>query len=355
MNFRFRSRRISGILAVLPRREVSFLEEMENYNFPEARSRKLKEIMGYDKRRITEPGVCVSDLAVFGLQSLFDRNLLKPEEIGALLVLTSSADYILPGTSHVIAGCLGLKHDMVCVDINQACAGFVVGLMQSCGMLAHEGIRKIVMINGDVLSQRTSPKDRSLYPLVGDAVAITIVERDPEDSIIYGESRTDSSRRMALMIPAGGVRLPCSAQTAVMEDDGDNNMRAKDHFRMDGASIFNFVMSEVPPLVESLLSTACVSPEEVDYFLFHQSNRFMLQKLANKMKIPFSKVPHNVVEQFGNSSGATIPVAVTLNLAEKLKNGSSLACLVGYGGGLTWASLLMRMGGLSFCEMIDFP
>ena len=156
------------------------------------------------------------------------------------------------------------------------------------------------------------------------------------------------------MIPAGGIRLPCSPETAVLEDAGDNNLRSKDHLHMEGSVIFNFVQTEMPPLVESLLARSGTSVAEVDYFLCHQSNRFMLQKLAEKMSIPSAKMPKNVVENFGNSSSATIPVAITFNLAEKLKNEHARTCLIAYGGGLTWAAMLMNMGELAFCEMITF-
>ena len=354
MNFIFRRKRITGILTVVPANERSFLEEMKNFNFPEARSLKLKEVMGYNKRRLVKPGVCVSDLAVFGLQHLFDRGLLNRDEIDVLLVATMSPDHFMPATSSIIQGRLGLKQDMVCLDMNLACSGFVVGLIQAFMLLEQERIRKVVLINGDVLSRKTSPKDRNIYPLVGDAASITILERDPEDSVIHASMKSDGTRSEALMIPAGGFRLPSSPETAVLEDIGDNNLRAKDHLRMDGTAIFNFVQVEVPPLIEGMLARAGVSKEEVDYFLCHQPNRFMLQKLADKMKVPYAKMPSNVVEHFGNSGGATIPTAITFNLANKLKNGHFLACLTGFGGGLVWASMLMPLGGLSFCEMIDF-
>ncbi len=355
MNFTFHRKRVSGILAVLPAREISFFEEMKNYNFPEARSLKLMETMGYNKRRAVEDGVCLSDLAVFGLQNLFERGLLRPAEIDALLVLTSSHDYILPPTSNVIQGRLCLKQEMLCLDISQNCAGFVVGLTQAFMLLEQENIRKVVLINGDILSQRASPKDRSIYPMIGDALTITVLERDPQNSVIHADIKMDGSRSEALMIPAGGMRLPCSPETALLEDAGDSNLRAKNHLRMEGSAIFNFVQTEVPPLVEGLLARAGVTVEAVDYFLCHQSNRFMLQKLADKMNVPHNKMPSNVVENFGNSSGATIPVAITFNLAERLKNGQALTCLAGFGAGLTWSALLMRMGDLTFCELISFP
>src|ERR1700680_4558561 len=102
MNFTFRRKRISGILTVIPANERSFIEEMKNFNFPEARSLKLKEVMGYDKRRMVEPGVCVSDLAVFGLQRLFELGWLKPDEIDALVLVTVSPDHFMPPTSSII-------------------------------------------------------------------------------------------------------------------------------------------------------------------------------------------------------------------------------------------------------------
>lgn len=355
MNFVFRNKRICGVLVVVPANERTFIEEMKNYNFPEARSLKLKEVMGYDRRRLVEPGVCVSDMAVFGLQNLFDRGLLKPDEIDALLLITQSPDYFMPATSNIIQGRLGLKQDMLCLDINQACAGFVIGLIQAFMLLEQESVRKVVLINADVLSRKTSPKDRNIYPLVGDAAAITVIERDTQDSVIHATLKMDGSRNDALMIPAGGMRLPCSAETAVLEDVGDNNLRAKDHLRMDGSAIFNFVQTEIPPLIQGLLDHVGVSMDAVDYFLCHQPNRFMLQKLADKMKVPHSKMPNNVVERFGNSSGSTIPMAIALNIAENVTDAQILACLAGFGGGLTWAAMLMRLGGWKFCEIIDYP
>ena len=355
MNFAFNRKRISGLLAMVPARERSFLEEMKNFNFPESRSLKLKEVMGYDKHRIVEPGVCVSDLAVFGLEHLFQKGLLQRDEIDALILITQSPDYFMPATSNVIQGRLGLKHDMLCLDISQGCAGFVIGLMQAFLLLEQDSIKKVVLINADVLSRKTSTKDRNSYPLVGDAASITIVERDSEESVIHANLKMDGSRNDALIIPAGGFRAPSTPATAVLEDVGDNNLRAKDHLKMDGSAVFNFVQVDVPPLIENLLARAGVPMDSVDYFMFHQPNRFMLQKLADKMKVPYAKMPSNIVEHFGNSSGVTIPLAIAFNLADQLKRDSYRVCLAGFGVGLTWCSMLMRLGKLNFCELINYP
>jgi 3-oxoacyl-[acyl-carrier-protein] synthase-3 len=354
VNFTFRRKRISGLLTVVPANEGCFVEEMKNFNFPEARSLKLKEVMGYDKRRLVKPGVCVSDLAVFGLQHLFDSGLLKRDEIYALFLVTQSPDHFMPPTSNIIQGRLGLKQDVFCLDISQGCAGFVIGLIQAFLLLEQEHIRKVVLINADVLSRKASPKDRNIYPLIGDGASITVLERDTEDSVIHANLKMDGSRAEALIIPAGGLRMPPTSETAKLEEVGDNNLRAKDHLFMDGAAIFNFVQVEVPPLIESLLAHAGVSVDAVDYFFCHQPNRFMLEKLADKMKIPHAKMPNNVVEHFGNNSGATIPTAITFNLRERLLREKLRVCLAGFGAGLTWSAMLISLGKVDFNTIIEY-
>lgn len=353
MKLRFQGKRITGLLSVVPRHEQSFVEDMKLFNFPEARSRKLMEVMGYDRHRLVEEGVCVSDLAVAGLQHLFESGKLAREEIDALILVTQTPDYPMPPTSNVIQGRLELKQDLFCMDINQGCAGFIVGLMQAFLLLEQPAIGKVVLINADVISRKTSPKDRNSYPLIGDAAAITVVERDPEAGVIHANIKMDGMRREALMIPAGGMRLPHSEQTALLEDVGDNNLRAQDHLRMDGSAVFNFVQVEIPPMVEGLLEQGGMDIDAVDWFLFHQPNRFMLQKLADKIGIPHAKMPMNVVEKYGNSSGVTIPMAIVENLRGPLLAQRFQVCLAGFGVGLTWGSMLMEVGELGFCDMIE--
>lgn len=355
MNFEFHDKRISGLLLVVPANERKFLDEMKEFNFPESRSRKLAEVMGYDRHRVVTEGTCASDLAICGLQYLFDHNLLGRDDFDALILVTQSPDYFIPPTSNVIQGRLKLKHDLFCMDINQGCAGFVIGLIQAFLLLDQESIRKVVLINSDVISRKISPKDRNSYPLAGDAASIAIIERDSGPCAIYANLKMDGTRNEALMIPAGGFRMPSTPETAVLEDAGDNNLRAKDHLCMNGSAVFNFVQVEVPPMIDSLLAFAGATKESVDYFLCHQPNRFMLQKLADKMQVPYVKMPMNVVEHFGNSSGVTIPMATVFNLGDRLTQEHFRVCLAGFGVGLTWSSMLMPLGGLSFCEMVNQP
>ena len=356
MNFRFVNKRITGVLTVLPAHERTFMEDMKDFDFPEAKSLKLKTVMGYDKHRIVkDDATCVSDLAVYGFRHLFDKGLVKPDDLDALVVVTQSPDYYMPATSNVIQGKLNLKHDMLCLDISQGCAGFVIGLMQAFMMLEQVSIKKVALVNADVLSRKVSRKDKNSFPLIGDAACITIVEKSDDGLPIHGNVKMDGTHHDVLIIPAGGFRTPSTPQTAVLEDVGDNNFRAKDNLTMNGTAVFNFVQVEVPPMIESLLQQAELPADKVDHFMFHQPNKFMLNKLADKMKVNRERMPANIVENFGNASGATIPTNITFNLASELTSGTRKVCMAGFGVGLTWASLVMDVGPLAFCELIDYP
>lgn len=354
MRFKYQGKKITGILTIIPKNEKTFDEEMAQYKASIARTKKLKAVMGFEKHRLVEDGVCVSDLAVYGMQYLFKNKLLKREEIDAILLVTQSPDYFMPATSNVIQGKLGLRDDVFCLDMNQGCAGYVVGLMQAFSLLEQESIKKVVLINADVLSRKASKQDRNSYPLAGDAASITIVEDDDKKSVVSGVIRMDGSRADALIIPAGGFRMPSTPETAIFEDDGEGNLRSKDNLMMQGGTVFNFMQTEVPPLIEETLCFADKTKDEIDWYFTHQPNKFMVDKLADALNVPHTKMPSNVVTYFGNASGVTVPTNVCFNLGEKLLSNSYQVCLAGFGVGLTWGAMVLELGNLSFCNMIDF-
>jgi 3-oxoacyl-[acyl-carrier-protein] synthase-3 len=354
MDVIFRNKKLSGILTVLPSREIKFEDEMSSYNFSLAKSMRLKRAMGYNKHRVVEEGVCISDLCRYGMNYLFKHEKLNRDEIDALILVTQSPDYFMPPTSNVLQGELNLKRDMVCMDINQGCAGYIIGLFQAFMLLEQPYIKKVVLLNADVLSRKVSKQDRNSNPLIGDGASVTIIENSENDVVIHGNIQMDGSGSAALMIPAGGFRLFSSAETRIMEEDINGNFRSKDNLVMKGDEVFNFVQREVPPMIESLLNVASISKEDVDYYMFHQPNRFMLQKLADEIGIEREKIPNNIVENFGNASGVSIPTNITFNLGDELLDSELLLCLAGFGVGLTWGSILMRIGKLNFCEQINY-
>ena len=354
MDFVFRNKRISGILTILPKKVVKFEDEMGNYSFSPAKCMKLKLAMGYKEHRLAEPGQCSSDFCKFGLQYLFDNDLLKKEEIDALLFVSQSADYYMPPTSNIIHGHFGLKQDCLCMDINQGCAGFELGLIQAFMLLEQPSVKKVVLMNADVLSPKVSAQDRNSKPLIGDAAAITIVEKANEDSVIYANIKMDGTGAFALNIPAGGFRMPSTPETAIMEQDAAGNFRSKDNLVMQGDDVFNFVQREVPPMIEHLYEQSGTDRNEVDWYMFHQPNKFMLHKLADKLGVPHEKMPANIVENFGNASGVTVPTCIGYNLGDKLVNDKMKLCMAGFGVGLTWSSIMMEIGNLSFNKIIEF-
>ena len=354
MDFVFKNKRISGILTILPKKAVKFEDEMANYSFSPAKCMKLKLAMGYNEHRIAEPGQCSSDFCEFGLQYLFDNNLLNKDDIDALLFVSQSPDYYMPPTSNILHGHFGLKQDCLCMDINQGCAGFELGLIQAFFLLEQPSVKKVVLMNADVLSPKVSAQDRNSKPLIGDAASITIVEKANDDSTIYANIKMDGTGAFALNIPAGGFRMPSTPETAVMVQDEAGNWRSKNNLVMQGDDVFNFVQREVPPMIEHLLEQANASTDDVDWFMFHQPNKFMLNKLADKLGVPREKMPANIVENFGNASGVTVPTCISYNLGEQLVNNDLNLCMAGFGVGLTWSSIFMRVGHLAFNKIIDF-
>ena len=354
MIFTFSGKRIAALAVAVPEREVRFEDEIGNYNFSREKSLKLKKVMGFDRHRLVEGGVCASDLCFRAVEHLYDTGAVRPEEIGGLIFVSQTPDHFIPPTSNLLQARAGLGRDTYCLDMNQGCAGFVIGLMQAFMMLQLGPIRKVLLLNGDTLSRRVGRRDRNIYPMVGDGGSAVVVENDPGGSEVHAFLQMDGSRGHALQVPAGGFRIPSSPATAVQVDVGDGNLRSQDDFYMDGPTVFNFVQTEVPPMVAALLAAAGRDRESVEYFLLHQPNRFMLEKLASAMKVDRARVPNNIVERFGNASSVTIPTNIAFNLGSQLKKRSIPVLLGGFGVGLTWAALLMNLGPMATCDLVEF-
>lgn len=354
MNFKFKNKRITGLLGVVPAREVYFDDGVDNYNFNVAQSMKLKSVMGYDRRRIVEDTVCVSDLCIDGLTYLFERDLLKKDDIDAIILVTQTPDFLMPPTSNIIQGHFGLKEDMICMDINQGCAGFIVGLLQAFMLLEQDSVSKVVLLNADVMSRKVSIRDRNSHPLIGDAASITIVESLELKNPIFANLKMDGHYSDALQIPAGGMRLPTSNLTSQIKVDVNGNYRSSENLHMKGDLVFNFVQNKVPTMIESLFSQASEDMGQIDFFLFHQPNRFILEKLADALSVDRKKMPSNLVESFGNSSGVTIPILAAVNLGEALVDQAYRTCFAGFGVGLTWGSMLLDFGHLDFCQLKEY-
>lgn len=351
----FSGKKITDIIAIVPSQVSKFEDEIEQYSFSREKSLKLKEIMGFDEHRIAPDEITAADLCEYGFNKLVEDNKLDPSTIDALIFITHTPDHFIPPTSSILHGKLGLKEDCLCFDINQGCAGYIIGLQQAFMLLEQDGIKRVALLNGDTLSKKVNKKDRNSYPVIGDAGSVTIIENNLTTKPISVYLKNRGKDALSLKIPAGGFRMPSTPDTAVSVDLGDGNFRSLDNLSMEGASVFAFVQSEVPKMVEELLQHDKLSKDDIDYFMFHQPNRFMLEKLADKIKVPRDKLPNNIVEKFGNSNSVTIPVNLTYNLAKLITNEDPVkVMLAGFGVGLTWGAMVIELSNLKTCEIIEF-
>lgn len=353
MKLRFEGARIIGIQLVLPSREIAFESEIEAYSFTPQQSAKLKQVMGYDRRRVVEDGVTSSDLVVEGFKKLRESGQFDLDSLDALIVVTQTPDYLMPGTSYIIHDRLNLKQDMLCLDINQGCAGFIVGLSTAFSLVNQQNFKRVALVNVDVISRLVAEGDRNSRPLVGDAATITIVESDAQAEPVYGNLKVDGARWDALMVPAGGMKIRPSPETAILTKDPSGNARALNNLIMKGDAVFNFVMQEVPPMIEELMRDSKFELSAVDNFLFHQPNPFMLKKLASKLGVPLEKMPIDLVRKYGNSSGVTIPAVLCTEFDVSYFKNPKWVCMAGFGVGLTWGSLLIQLGDLSFVNVLE--
>jgi 3-oxoacyl-[acyl-carrier-protein] synthase-3 len=353
MNLIFNDKYISGILSVVPNNVIQFEDEINNYNFSPKKSLKLKEIMGYSEKRVVPNGETSSDLSVYGLNHLIKSGFLRKSDINAIIFVSQTPDYIMPPTSNLIQAQLDLDDDVYCLDINQGCAGYMVGLYQSFMILEQDAIEMVVLINADVLSPKVSKRDRNSSPIIGDAAAITIIKKGAGGKI-YSSINMAGQGGMALNIPAGGARMPYSSSTTIEESDLDGNFRSKNHLVMKGDEVFNFVQEKVPEMIKNLFNFSGIDHSEIFGFAFHQPNKFILNKLADKIGVSQLKMPSNIVENFGNSSGATIPLNLCFNYSDRLLSSVDKYCLAGFGAGLSWGSCIINIGKLDFCEIIYY-
>jgi 3-oxoacyl-[acyl-carrier-protein] synthase-3 len=350
----FRHKKISTILSVVPKQEYRFDDEYPVFKLTEEKAKRFKKMMSLDRHRIAPPEVCSSDLCVFGVEQLLERGALKKEEIGAIVFISQTPDYFMPPTSNVIQGRLGLGDDVVCLDINQGCSGFLVGLVEAFLLLELSGIPKVLLLNGDTCSKQMDRCNRVSYPLTGDAGAVTVIERCEDENLIYADWKNDGSRHKAIMIPAGAYRMPSTAETLKLNEAEEGVVQNLEHIHMDGAAIFNFTMKDVPPQVDDILSFSGDTRESIQNFLFHQPNPFILTQMAQKMNIPPEKLPNNIVSLYGNCSSVTIPLNAALNCGEQLRQERRRVCMSGFGVGLTWISMVMDLGPLAVCDIVEY-
>ena len=354
MKFKFTNKKISGILTVIPKNEVSFDDYADKFQSTPKQMKRLKEVMGFDKRRVAKNGVNFSDMAVFGIEKILSAEYIKKDEIGALILITQSPDYFLPPTTNIIQGRLNLSTDVYCLDINNGCAGYIVGLVQAFQLFEHITDKKILLLAGESCGERTSDKQNINTTnrdtlLWGDAVSISVVENDlnRNSDVIFADVQAVGTKCLYIKCPEKSFGEIATSQEFVAVEYMKKSV-------MNGGEVFKFTQVDVPPVIEKVLKDSCKSKAEIDWFLFHQPNKFMVENLAEILGIPLEKTPSNVVSKFGNAASATIPTNICLNLTPDILQKSFRVCMSGFGTGLTVGAMTMQLGPLNFCEFAEY-
>ncbi len=331
---------ITGVAYALGTETVS--QEQLSERFGEAAMQKVLSGSGIRSRRIAAEGVCGSDLAFDAAETLLARQAVDRQSIDLLIHCTQTPDYLMPTTACLLQERLKLPTRCAAFDINLGCSQYVYALSVAHSMIAAGVAHRALVLTGDTMSRTVNELDRALVPIIGDAGSATLVEPPADGGGFLGfELGTDGSGAKYLIMPASGFRRRRSAQTCIAEPDSEGSSRSAENMYMHGAAVFQFVITTVPKTIQSLLGRLNLAMEDVDLFLFHQPNKFILDYLIKKLKIGPEKT-HIFVEEIGNTSGSALPVVLAEAMAAgKVKPGARVL-LMSFGVGLSWGATLWQ-------------
>jgi 3-oxoacyl-[acyl-carrier-protein] synthase III len=304
---------------------------------------KILEKTGIGVRHVAAPDECASDLGVEAARRLFESGACAPEEVDFLLFCTQSPDYFLPTTSCIMQSRLGLRTGCGAADFNQGCSGYVYGLAFAKGLIESGSARNVLLVTAETYSKFVNPRDRSVRTIFGDGAAATLVSARESDEELLGPFvfGTDGRGASNLIVPSGGARRAGSAGWVAASGGEAEEWRNPGDLYMNGPEIFNFTLQTVPRATTALLERGGVTAEDVDLFVLHQANKFMLERLRAKMKIPESKFWLDM-EASGNTVSSTIPIALEAAGRQGRLKAGARAALVGFGVGYSWAAALVR-------------
>lgn len=304
---------------------------------------KILAKTGIVSRHVASASECASDLGDAAARKLFDTGACMPADVDFLLFCTQSPDHFLPTTACLLQDRLGLPTSCGAIDLNQGCSGFVYGLALARGLVENELARNVLLVTADTYTKFINPRDRSTRTLFGDGAAATLVapaavEGDFIGPFVFG---TDGRGAPHLIVPAGGARTPHTVATALERKDTSGNWRCDDNLFMNGGEVFAFTLAAVPAVIRRLLEKTGLALDDVDQFVFHQANRFMLERLRDKLEIPPEKFAIEL-EDTGNTVSASIPIALDRCVQRGVVRPGDRVLIVGFGVGYSWAAALIR-------------
>ena len=359
----FRNTRLAAVSAVVPEQTVNLEDELSYYGGSLDKARRLSDVSGLATRRIAPEGVTASDMCVQAARNLFAAREVHKGEIGALLFVSHSPDYLLPASAAIQQNVLELPSSCAAMDMNVGCAGFVKGLWTASGLVESGACSKVLLLVGDTPNRFLDPANRVTSPVFGDAGTAALIERRPDNSVGSPGKGTvmsfllgsDGGKHEALVIPGGGSRIPQKADEGPdapfnrkVTDSRGNPWTLGDYCQiwMDGMAIYAFGVSVVPPHIRKHLELAGTDTAHLDALLLHQANKVIIEGIAKKTGMPLSRVPYETLPKYGNLGSSSIPALICEHYGpggagEHEARGKVMLC--GFGAGLAWGSCLLSL------------
>jgi 3-oxoacyl-[acyl-carrier-protein] synthase III len=329
---------IKGIACAVPERIVNSEEYYDV--FGEESVRKFINMTGVKTRHVATDEQCASDLCYVAAKGVMERLNWEASSIDALILITQTPDYAVPATACVLQYRLGLSEDCIAFDINLGCSAYVYGIWQAATMISTQNINRVLLLVGDTSNFGINPNDSATAMIFGDGGTATALEKTEGKDIKYF-LKTKGSGYKNIMVPAGHARSRSQTATDTSEYE----------LYMNGADVFNFTIIDVHKALTSFISDNSIDKNDVDMYVFHQANLFILKHLTKKLNIPMEKVPVSI-DRYGNTSGESIPLTLVDALGEDQSEDTVKLLLCGFGVGLSYGGIYLEMKKSACIPMI---
>ncbi len=340
---------IVGIAACVPK---TIEENISLEVFQEGEAERFISGTGVERRRVADQETTTSDLCYHAAEKLIQDLNWSKSNIDCLIFVTQTPDYILPATACVLQQRLGLNEECYAIDVSLGCSGWVYGASVIAALMQNGNFKKGLLLTGDTILKQSSKQDKSAWPLFGEAGTATAFNFNTNVSTLKFHLATDGSGFGAIIIPEGGYRNQFSEKSLLNEEIESGITRNKTQLILNGMDVFSFGINKAPETIEKLCQHFSIDKETVDYFVFHQANLFMNEKIRKKLKLPAEKVPYSL-KNFGNTSSATIVLTIITQLADKIKDGTHSFIACGFGVGLSWGSINFETKNLVCSDLIE--
>ncbi len=332
--------RIEAITYYLP--ETILTNESISKEFDKWSAEEIYKKTGIRKRHISDEADISSDLAVKAAEKLFEEHDIKKEEIQYLIFCTQSFDQPSPTTACMIQDRLGLSINIGAIDIGLGCSGFVYSLSIAAGLIMTEQVNNVLIITAETLTKYLHSRDWSTRTIFGDGSAAIYLTKDNQSNIGKYVFGSDGSGVESMILKYRGFRFPSRKVSGIDFADEYGNISNYECFRMNGPEVLVFALKTVPKLVSKILEKNGVVMEDIDLFIFHQANFFLLNKLRKRLKIPEDKFFVNIAE-VGNTVSSSIPIALADAMRQgKAKRGDTIL-FAAFGVGLSWAGTVIKL------------